>query len=86
MARKCGTMPLHMTSPPGIHGLELSVVGHIRISGFKVADNIHVVNWIEIQETRGVWGGAIIMVCWSGEEELSLVWRKVMVVYWSGDE
>ena len=50
----------------GINGLELSVVGQIRLSGFKVADNV--ANGIEIQETHGVWGGAMIMVCWSGEE------------------
>ena len=50
----------------GIHGLELSIVGHVRLSGFKVADNVD--NGIEIQETRGDWGGAMIMVCKSGDE------------------
>lgn len=44
----------------GIHGVELSVVGHVRLSGFKVADNV--VNGIEIQETRGEWNGSQVMV------------------------
>ena len=44
----------------GIHGLEFSVVGHVRIVGFKVADNV--VNGIEIQETLGSWGGPMIQV------------------------
>lgn len=44
----------------GIHGVELSVVGHVRLSGFRVADNV--VNGIEIQETLGEWGGPRIMV------------------------
>ena len=45
----------------GIHGLELSVVGHVRLVGFKVADNVD--NGIEIQETHGWWGGPMIQVC-----------------------
>lgn len=45
----------------GIHGVELSVVGHIRLTGFKVADNV--VNGIEITETLGEWGGPGVMVC-----------------------
>ena len=44
----------------GIHGLEFSVVGNIKIIGFKLADNRD--NGIEIQETLGVWGGAVIQV------------------------
>ncbi len=40
--------------------MELSVVGHVRLSGFKIADNVD--NGIEIQETVGEWGGSIIMV------------------------
>lgn len=45
----------------GIHGLEFSIIGNIRLVGFKVADNRD--NGIEIQETLGNWGGAIIQVC-----------------------
>ena len=44
----------------GIHGLEFSVVGHVQIHGFKVADNRD--NGIEIQETHGFWGGPLIKV------------------------
>jgi len=44
----------------GIHGVELSVVGHVRLVDFKLADNIQ--NGIEIQETIGDWGGAMIRV------------------------
>ena len=44
----------------GIHGLELSVVGHVQLVGFKVADNRD--NGMEVQETHGVWGGALIEV------------------------
>lgn len=44
----------------GIHGVEFSVVGNVRAVGFKLADNRD--NGIEIQETRGVWGGATIQV------------------------
>ena len=40
--------------------MELSVVGHVRLTGFKVADNV--VNGIEIQETLGEWGGPGVMV------------------------
>ena len=36
------------------------MVGHVRLSGFKVADNV--ANGIEIQETLGEWGGPRIMV------------------------
>ena len=52
----------------GIHGLELSVVGHVRLVRFKVADNVQ--NGMEIQETLGTWGGPMIRVsgwvggCW----------------------
>lgn len=42
----------------GIHGLELSVVGHVRLVRFKVADNVQ--NGMEIQETLGTWGGPMI--------------------------
>jgi len=45
----------------GIHGLELSVVGHVQLVGFKVADNRD--NGMEIQETHGDWGGPLIKVC-----------------------
>ena len=41
----------------GIHGLELSVVGHVQLVGFKVVDN-----GMEVQETDGVRGGAVIEV------------------------
>lgn len=78
----------------GIHGLELSVVGHIRLSGFKVADNV--VNGMEIQETRGIWGGAMIMVyvCLGKRNDCEvLVWGGVSVYglgrskyAWSGEE
>ena len=44
----------------GIHGVELSVVGHVQLSGFRVADNV--VNGIEIQETMGEWGGPQVKV------------------------
>lgn len=44
----------------GIHGVELSIVGHVRLMGFKVADNVK--NGIEIIETRGDWGGPKIQV------------------------
>lgn len=44
----------------GIHGVELSVVGHVRLVGFKVADNVK--NGIEIIETQGHWGGPKIQV------------------------
>lgn len=44
----------------GIHGVELSVVGHVRLVGFKIADNVK--NGIEIIETRGHWGGPRIQV------------------------
>ena len=44
----------------GIHGVELSVVGNVRLVGFKIADNK--ANGIEIQETLGNWGGAYIKV------------------------
>ena len=44
----------------GIHGVELSVVGHVRLVGFKMADNRD--NGIEIQETLGDWGGPMIKV------------------------
>lgn len=44
----------------GIHGVELSVVGHVQLTDFKVADNVQ--NGIEIQETIGEWGGPLIMV------------------------
>jgi plastocyanin len=42
----------------GIHGVELSVVGHVRLIGFKVADNRD--NGIEILEAHGSWGGPMI--------------------------
>lgn len=45
----------------GIHGVELSVVGHVRLAGFKVADNVK--NGIEIIETHGHWGGPKLQVC-----------------------
>ena len=45
----------------GIHGLELSVVGHVQLVRFKVADNRD--NGMEIQETHGDWGGPLIKVC-----------------------
>ncbi len=44
----------------GIHGVELSVVGHVRLADFKIADNVE--NGIEIQETHGDWGGPMIVV------------------------
>ena len=44
----------------GIHGLELSVVGHVRLVGFKVADCRD--NGMEIQETMGEWGGPLVQV------------------------
>ena len=44
----------------GIHGVELSVVGHVRLVGFKVADNVN--NGIEIIETQSHWGGPKIQV------------------------
>ena len=44
----------------GINGVELSIVGHVRLVGFKVADNVR--NGIEIIETRGHWGGPKIQV------------------------
>lgn len=44
----------------GIHGLELSVVGHVQLVGFKVADNRD--NGMEVQETHGEWGGPLIEV------------------------
>lgn len=44
----------------GIHGVEFSIVGHVQIIGFKVSDNRD--NGIEIQETIGDWGGALIVV------------------------
>ena len=44
----------------GIHGVELSIVGHVRLVGFKVADNVK--NGIEIIETQGHWGGPKIQV------------------------
>lgn len=44
----------------GIHGVELSVVGNVRLVGFKIADSRD--NGIEIQETHGVWGGPLIKV------------------------
>ena len=44
----------------GIHGVELSVVGNVRLVGFKIADNRD--NGIEIQETLGEWGGPLIKV------------------------
>ena len=44
----------------GIHGVELSVVGHVQLVDFKLADNVE--NGIEIQETIGEWGGPAIMV------------------------
>ena len=53
----------------GINGLELSVVGQIRLSGFKVADNV--ANGIEIQETHG-YLYASLMTCYSGEEYMYL--------------
>ena len=40
--------------------MELSVVGHVRLSGFRVADNV--VNGIEITETMGEWGGPQVKV------------------------
>ena len=43
-----------------IRGLELSVVGHVQLVGFKVADNRD--NGMEVQETHGVWGGPLIEV------------------------
>ena len=45
----------------GIHGLELSVVGHVRLIGFKVADNRD--DGIAIQEGHGQWGGPMVKVC-----------------------
>ena len=45
----------------GIHGVELSAVGHVQLIGFKAADNRD--NGIEIQETLGDWGGPLIKVC-----------------------
>ncbi len=44
----------------GINGVELSVVGNVRLEGFKVADNVK--NGIVIIETRGHWGGPKIEV------------------------
>ena len=38
-------------------------MGHVRLSGFRVADNV--VNGIEIQETLGEWGGPQIIVSMS---------------------
>jgi hypothetical protein len=63
-ATELGEATLHnfTTFGNGIHGVELSVVGHVRLSGFKVADNVE--NGIEIQETHGEWGGPRVMV-WS---------------------
>ena len=46
----------------GIHGVELSIVGHVRLRGFKVADNVQ--NGIEIIETLGYWGGPKVEVCY----------------------
>ena len=44
----------------GINGVELSIVGHVRLVGFKVADNV--LNGIQIIETLGEWGGPTIEV------------------------
>lgn len=55
----------------GIHGVELSIIGHIRLVGFKVADNVK--NGIEIIETRGDWGGPKIQVRDINESHLYLV-------------
>lgn len=44
----------------GIHGVELSVIGHISIDNFKIADNVE--NGLEIQEAIGEWGGAVMKV------------------------
>lgn len=38
--------------------MELSVVGHVQLVDFKLADNRD--NGIEIQETMGDWGGPLI--------------------------
>lgn len=43
-----------------IHGVEFSVIGNVKIIGFKVADNRD--NGIEIQETNGEWEQATIEV------------------------
>lgn len=47
-----------MSYANGIHGVELSVVGHVKLIGFKVADNRD--NGIEILEAHGSWGGPMI--------------------------
>ena len=44
----------------GIHGVEFSVIGHVSIENFKIADNVN--NGFEIQEALGEWGGAVIKV------------------------
>ena len=59
-AHQVATLSNFTSYANGIHGVELSVVGHVRLVGFKVADNVK--NGIEIIETQGHWGGPKIQV------------------------
>ena len=44
----------------GIHGVEFSVIGHVTVDNFKIADNVEM--GFEIQEANGLWGEAVIKV------------------------
>ena len=44
----------------GIHGVEFSVIGHVTVDHFKIADNVEM--GFEIQEANGLWGEAVIKV------------------------
>ena len=61
-----GTIPQNVTLynfttyNNGIHGVEFSVLGHVSVDNFKMADNVD--NGIEIQEANGEWGGAVVKV------------------------
>ena len=59
-----------MSYSNGIHGVELSIVGHVRLIGFKVADNRD--NGIEILEAHGSWGGPMIKASSSLMDHCSL--------------
>lgn len=47
-----------VTYSNGINGVEMSVIGHVRLIGFKIADNRD--DGIAIQESYGSWGGPMI--------------------------
>lgn len=44
----------------GIHGVEMSVIGNVKLVGFKIADSRD--NGIEVQEAIGEGWGAVVQV------------------------